>query len=137
MYRTAALTSSSGAAEVPRGGITPVLPWNPLRACSYKVSRPSAIRGAHAALSPNFGAPAMPAPWQTKQVDSKTFLPAAFAAAGVAATLADADTDGATVAFGAGGVAGVAAGAVAVATAGAASGGCAGSSNFAPAALAI
>src|SRR6266536_4086093 len=38
---------------------------------------PVLIRGAHAALSPNFGAPATPVPWQTAHVVSKTFLPSA------------------------------------------------------------
>src|SRR5689334_16545078 len=49
---------------------------------------PSARRGAHAALSPNFGAPAMPAPWHTLQVVSKIFLPSGLApAAGAAAAV--------------------------------------------------
>ena len=39
----------------------------PLSAASYSASMPVLMRGAHAALSPNFGAPAMPAPWQATQ----------------------------------------------------------------------
>ena len=45
-----------------RSDMKPFLPWNPPSACLCSVSRPSAMRGAHAALSPNFGAPATPAP---------------------------------------------------------------------------
>ena len=33
------------------------------------------MRGAHAALSPTLGAPAMPVPWQAVQADSNTVLP--------------------------------------------------------------
>src|SRR6476646_8744575 len=53
------------------------------------------MRGAHAALSPNFGAPATPAVWHAVHTLSKVFLPAPaapFAAAppaaggGIAAT---------------------------------------------------
>src|SRR5438105_8282008 len=47
---------------------------------------PCARRGAQAALSPNLGAPAMPAPWHTVHVVSYTFLPSALpTAAGPAA----------------------------------------------------
>jgi len=53
--------------------------------------------GAHCALSPNFGAPATPVPWQTTQVPSNTFLPSAFAEAFVAfpAGAADGGAEGA------------------------------------------
>src|SRR5438094_1966735 len=95
---------------------------------------PVARRGAHAALSPNFGAPAMPAPWQTVHVDSKIFLPSALAAlaeagaaaaagAGVAALVAAAAGAGAGTAATTEGAAG------ATATGGA---GAAGSFQFAP-----
>src|SRR6185369_2357766 len=40
------------------------------------------MRGAHAALSPNFGAPATPVPWQTVHVVSNVLLPSALPAAG-------------------------------------------------------
>ena len=42
------------------------------------------MRGAQAALSPNFGAPAMPAPWQAEQVDLKSSSPVVGAAEGAA-----------------------------------------------------
>src|SRR5437870_3625591 len=38
------------------------------------------MRGAHAALSPNLGAPATPAPWHTWQTLSYVALPSALAA---------------------------------------------------------
>src|SRR6185312_5720898 len=38
------------------------------------------MRGAHAALSPNFGAPSTPAVWHAVQTASKVFLPAPDAA---------------------------------------------------------
>ncbi len=50
---------------------------------------PCAMRGAQAALSPIFGAPAMPVPWQAEQAVSKTDFPSvgiAAAAAGAPAT---------------------------------------------------
>jgi len=39
------------------------------------------MRGAHAALSPNFGAPAMPAPWQATQAWLYTVSPGRSSAA--------------------------------------------------------
>src|SRR4030095_6861422 len=96
---------------------------------------PVARRGAHAALSPNFGAPAMPAPWQTVHVDSKIFLPSSFAvaagAAGAAAGGAGAAV--AATAIGAAGGAAVDAGGAAVDAAA----GAAGSLQFPPALFAI
>src|SRR5258708_14205495 len=55
----------------PFGGIA-FLPFSALL-CS--ASTPVAIRGAQAALSPNFGAPATPAAWQTEQTLSYVPLP--------------------------------------------------------------
>src|SRR6185369_8845019 len=43
-------------------------------------SLPVLMRGAHAALSPNLGAPATPVPWQTLQVVSNVDFPAPLAA---------------------------------------------------------
>src|SRR5258705_322406 len=76
------------------------------------------MRGAQAALSPNFGAPAMPAPWQTMHVASYVFLPSAEPAA---ADAADATVVEALAPGGAAGAvaAGVAAGAAAGVVAGA------------------
>jgi hypothetical protein len=42
----------------------------PLIALFTSASIPALARGAHCAASPNFGAPAMPVPWQPAQVDS-------------------------------------------------------------------
>src|SRR5262245_35853660 len=53
---------------------------------------PSLRRGAHAVLSPSFGAPATPGVWQAVQVVSYTFLPSGLAAAGAAAVVATAAT---------------------------------------------
>jgi len=59
MYSTAARTSASESALLPPlGGIAPL----PAIAVFTSVSSPVAMRGAHAALSPNLGAPATPAP---------------------------------------------------------------------------
>src|SRR5258705_1575883 len=74
------------------------------------------MRGAHAALSPNFGAPAMPAPWQTMHVASYVFLPSAAPAAGVAA-VALVEAAGAVAGVAAAGVAATVAGAAAAAVA--------------------
>src|SRR4030095_13104582 len=97
---------------------------------------PVARRGAHTALSPNFGAPAMPAPWQTVHVDSKIFLPStlAVAAGGAGAAAAGA---GAAVAATAIGAAGGAAVAAVAGAAGDAAAGAAGSFQFAPALFAM
>src|SRR4029453_976904 len=100
---------------------------------------PVARRGAHAALSPNFGAPAMPAPWQTVHVDSKIFLPSSFAVAAGAAGAA-AGGGGAAVAATAIGAAGGAAGGGGGEGGGAAvdaAAGAAGSFQFAPALFAM
>jgi len=52
-------------------------------------------RGPHAALSPNFGAPATPAPWHTAHTVSYAFLPSGLsAAAGAAAATATAAAAG-------------------------------------------
>ena len=48
----------------PFGGIA----FRPLSAALCSVCMPVAMRGAHAVLSPNFGAPARPVAWQTLQV---------------------------------------------------------------------
>src|SRR3954462_1790115 len=80
--------SASGAGLPPLGGMAPL----PLSAELYSVSLPCAMRGAHAALSPNLGAPATPAVWQAVQTLSKVALPAseppAAPAPGAAATCA-------------------------------------------------
>src|SRR4029453_7622671 len=82
-----ALTSASLRLRLPPfGGIAPL----PVRATWYSVGMPVLMKGAHAALSPNFGAPARPAPWQATPVRSQIFLPSeaavgAAAAAGAAA----------------------------------------------------
>src|SRR5689334_13540396 len=55
----------------PFGGIA----LKPLSACWCRVSMPCFRRGAHALLSPIFGAPATPVPWQTMHVPSNTDLP--------------------------------------------------------------
>src|SRR3954465_13734413 len=97
MYSTAALTSASGAALPPLGGIAPL----PLSALLTSVGRPCAIRGAQAALSPNFGAPATPAPWQATQVVSNKALPLPPAAAAGAAAVVVAAAAAAGAALGA------------------------------------
>src|SRR5258708_6900185 len=48
------------------------------------------MRGAHAALSPNFGAPAIPAPWHAMQLPWKFFLPSAAGEGATAAVVAGA-----------------------------------------------
>jgi hypothetical protein len=61
---TAALTSASdNDAFPPLGGIAPL----PLSALACSASRPVLMRGAQAALSPSFGAPATPGVWQAVQ----------------------------------------------------------------------
>src|SRR4029077_20550338 len=100
MYSTAALTSSSDAEEPPLAGIMPALPWKPLIAWVCSVAIPCLMRSAQAALSPNFGAPATPAPWNACHVASYSFWPAAVvdpaaAAAGAAAAGAAASAAGA------------------------------------------
>src|SRR6201986_541856 len=65
------MTSASGALLPPLGGMAPL----PCSALLCSVFRPCAMRGAHAALSPNFGAPATPAAWQTKHTFSYVALP--------------------------------------------------------------
>src|SRR3569623_1597691 len=84
----------------------------PLIACSYSTALPCWMRGAQAALSPCFGAPATPVPCQAWQVASYSFLPAsadaAFAAAGADAAAAGAlpaDAEAAGVGFAAAGAA--------------------------------
>src|SRR4030095_8968432 len=96
---------------------------------------PVARRGAHTALSPNFGAPAMPAPWQTVHVDSKIFLPSTFAVAARGAGAAAGR--GAAVAATAMGVAGGAAVDAVASAAGDAAADAAGSFQFAPALFAM
>src|SRR4029450_6022038 len=96
---------------------------------------PVARRGAHAALSPNFGAPAMPAPWQTVHVDSKIFLASSFsvAAGDAGAAAGGAGAAVAAAAIGAAGGGAVDAGGAAVDAAA----GAAGSFQFAPALFAM
>src|SRR3954469_12686197 len=66
------MTSASESDMLPPlGGIA----LKPLSACWCKVSMPCFTRGAHALLSPIFGAPATPVPWQTMHVASNTDLP--------------------------------------------------------------
>src|SRR5689334_10497716 len=55
--------SASLALEPPFGGIAPL----PLIALAVSASTPCAARGAHAALSPTFGAPATPVAWHALQ----------------------------------------------------------------------
>src|SRR5579864_5575905 len=82
MYSRAATTSASlREALPPLAGI-----WlKPCRAWPFKVSRPLAMRGAQAALSPILGAPSTPVPWQAEQVPCQMSLPDLAAAAGAAA----------------------------------------------------
>ena len=60
--------SASLALDPPLGGIAPL----PLIALVARASIPWAIRGAHPALSPTFGAPAMPGVWQVLQTCAKS-----------------------------------------------------------------
>ena len=55
--------SASLALDPPLGGIAPL----PLIAFVVRASIPCAIRAAHPAMSPTFGAPAMPGVWQVLQ----------------------------------------------------------------------
>ena len=72
MCSTAARNSASLAlATAPRGGIAPL----PLMTDAVSASMPCPSRGAQAALSPNFGAPATPAAWHTLQPDAYTLAP--------------------------------------------------------------
>jgi hypothetical protein len=76
MKSTAAFTSASGSEVLPPlGGIVPFLPVKPLSACVYSVFLPCAMRGPQSALSPTFGAPAMPAAWHIAQVVLNTVWP--------------------------------------------------------------
>src|SRR5450830_911245 len=113
--------------------MTPAFPWKPLMACSYRTGLPWAIRGPQAPLSPNLGAPAIPAPWHATHAASYSFLPAStvlLASVAGAVTAAAVDTD-----VGAGEAA---AGTVAAVTAGCAAGaGAAGSLKLAPLLLAM
>src|SRR6185295_12111463 len=72
------------AVEPPRGGIAPL----PLIAIAVMPSTPSARRGAQAALSPSFGAPATPLAWQAWQICVYRTGTAPAAAAGAAPVLA-------------------------------------------------
>src|SRR5271165_690311 len=56
--------AASGQVVPPRGGMLPF----PLMTCEYRASLPWAIRGAHAARSPIFGAPLMPCAWHAEQI---------------------------------------------------------------------
>ena len=144
MYWMAARSSSSVAVEAPRGGMAPL----PLMATFSMASMPVAMKGAHAALSPNLGAPATPAPWQVTHDLSYSALPTAGSAAGAAAAGAAATTAAAGAAAAAGdaasagaaagaGVGAAAAGAAAAPAALAASAGAAGSASLPPAWLAM
>src|SRR5712691_2531731 len=74
MNSIAARISASESAGLPAlGGIAPL----PLITDCSSASVPCFRRGAHAALSPGFGALATPAVWQAVQVVSYTFLPSA------------------------------------------------------------
>src|SRR4029077_14392419 len=78
MNSIAARTSASESdALPPLGGIAPL----PLRADCTSVSMPCLMRGAQAAWSPSFGAPATPVAWHAMQVLSNTFFPSAAATA--------------------------------------------------------
>ncbi len=67
MYSTAPRSCASVAlATAPRGGMAPL----PLMTDAVNPSIPRPMRGAHAVLSPSFGAPATPAAWQTLQPDA-------------------------------------------------------------------
>ena len=133
------MISASVPAEPPFGGITPL----PLMALAVRPSIPCARRGAHAALSPSFGAFATPLKWQVWQicvynagaVVAATATTAAAAAAGAVLAVVDAEAGAAGV-DGAAGIAD-AAGAAGVAAAVAPAAGVFGSSILAPAALAM
>src|SRR5258706_16257282 len=66
----------------PLGGIAPL----PLMAWSRSAAAPCLRRGAPAALSPSFGAPAAPVLWHAMQVVSYVLLPSAALAGAAAAT---------------------------------------------------
>src|SRR5438876_7185649 len=97
-------------------------------------SMPCAMRGAQAALSPTFGAPATPAAWQVWQTcvysAGAAAVVSAFAEASAAGAAAGAGVAAAATAAADAGAAGAAAVLVAPDAAGA---GAFGSSNFAPA----
>src|SRR5690348_2703070 len=85
--------------------------FKPCSAALYSASLPVLMRGAHAVLSPNLGAPATPAVWQAVQTASKVFLPAPAAPAAGAAAAGGGMAAGVTAATfvgaaGAGGAAG-------------------------------
>src|SRR5512143_890934 len=86
MYSTAFLISASEQLlQVPRGGMTPLLPVKPWVAWLTNTSVPCLMRGAQAALSPNLGAPAAPVLWHAVQVLLKISSPERAAAAGALA----------------------------------------------------
>src|SRR4051812_26729148 len=97
MYSTAERMSASEALVPPLGGMAPL----PLMALATSAGMPCAMRGAHAALSPNFGAPAAPVPWQAKQADLYSASPAPPAAAVAAGAAAATVVAGAAAAAGA------------------------------------
>src|SRR6187551_698630 len=76
--------SASLALDPPLGGIAPL----PLIAFAVSASIPCAIRGAHAALSPTLGAPAIPGVWQVLQTCAKSAGAAVAAAGAVVAAAA-------------------------------------------------
>src|ERR1700712_4466223 len=90
--------SASDAVEPPRGGIAPL----PLMALAVRPSMPCAMRGAHAALSPSFGAPAMPAVWQAVQICVNSaggpLVASAFAGSAAATVATGVAANGATAA---------------------------------------
>src|SRR5690606_33195971 len=72
MYLTDALISSSEQSiHMPRGGMARM----PSMACLTSVASPCAIRGAQAATSPVFGAPAAPVAWQAMHAALYTASP--------------------------------------------------------------
>src|SRR5690606_4507405 len=72
MYLTDALISSSEQSmHMPRGRMARI----PSIACSTSVASPCAIRGAQAATSPVFGAPAAPGAWDAMQAALYTAPP--------------------------------------------------------------
>src|SRR5450830_1890860 len=116
-------------------------------ACSYRVGLPWAMRGPQALLSPNLGAPAIPAPWQATQAASYSFLPAstvffASVAGAVAAAAFDTGVGAGTAAGGTAAAvtaagAGTAVAAVVIAAGAAEGAGAAGSLKLAPLLLVI
>src|SRR5664279_767410 len=76
--------SASLALDPPFGGIAPL----PLIALVVSASIPWAMRGAHAALSPTLGAPAIPGVWQVVQIGAKSGGAALAAGAAVVAAAA-------------------------------------------------